>query len=89
MLVVPGRAACCVDGPFAGAQQRGLRLALAGGPLAGGLGGAHGGVQPVQGLSTAVTGWGEEGAQLLLLGRDTRAWCVHRAGSWGILCLYR
>lgn len=85
MLVVPGWPACSVDGSFAGPQQRGLRLALARGPLAGGLGGAHGGIQPVQGLSTAATGWGEEDAPLTSVGKDTHAWCV-RAGSWRILC---
>lgn len=58
VLVVPGWPACRVDGPLAGPQQGGLRLALAGGPLPGGLGGAHSGIQPVQGLSTAVTGVG-------------------------------
>lgn len=56
MLVVPGRPPRCVDGPLAGPQQRGLRLALARGPLPRGLRGAHGWVQPVQGLGAAVAG---------------------------------
>lgn len=56
VLIVPGRPPGSVDGPFAGAQQRGLRLALAGGPLSGRLGGAHRRVQPVQRLGAAVAG---------------------------------
>ena len=35
VFVVPGRAASGVDGSFGGAQQRRLRLALAGGPFPG------------------------------------------------------
>lgn len=35
VLIVPGRAASCVDRSFGGAQQRGLWLALAGGPFPG------------------------------------------------------
>lgn len=35
MFVVPGGPAGCVDGPFGRAQEGGLGLALAGGPLPG------------------------------------------------------
>ena len=41
VLVVPGRAARGVYGPLGGAQERGLRLALAGGPLPRRQAGAH------------------------------------------------
>lgn len=48
VLIVPGRAASGVDGAFGGAQERRLRLALAGGPFPGRKAGAHRWEEPVQ-----------------------------------------
>ena len=55
VLVVPGRPAGGVDGPLGGAQQRRLRLTLAGGPLPGRQAGAHRREQPVQTGTLAAT----------------------------------
>lgn len=41
MFVVPGGATGGVDGPFGGAEERRLRLTLAGGPLPGRQARAH------------------------------------------------
>lgn len=49
MLVVPGRPAGCVDGPFGRAQEGGLGFALAGGPLPGREACADRLEEPVQG----------------------------------------
>ena len=48
MLIVPGRPAGGVYGPLGGAQERGLRLALAGGAFPRRQASAHRGEQPVQ-----------------------------------------
>lgn len=70
MLVVPGRPPRRVDGALAGAQQRRLRLALAGGALPGRAPGPHGREQPVQGLRAAAVGRGT-----LASARPTRPVC--------------
>lgn len=80
MFIVPGRPPRCVDGPLAGAQERRLRLALAGGTLPGRAPGAHGRQEPVQGLSTAAGGKG-----ILALAQGQRP-CDPVSAQWAGLC---
>lgn len=67
VLIVPGRAARCVDRPFGGAQQRRLRLALAGGPFPGWKAGTH---------------WGQESVQRSLTSSATEQKQKHTFFSW-------